>query len=142
MSKKLVAYFSATGTTKKAAEKIAEEQGADLYEIRPAVPYTQDELDWSDPSSRTTLEMQDDASRPELADLDCKVKEYDEIWLGFPIWWYTAPHIILNFLESYDFTGISIYPFATSGSSGFGSTGEDLKKSAPGADWHPGKMAR
>jgi len=142
MSKKLVAYFSASGVTKRAAEKIAAEQGADLYEIKPAVAYTSKDLSWLDKSSRTSIEMKDPASRPELADTDCNVADYDEIWLGFPIWWYTAPHIVLSFLENYDFSGKTIQPFATSGGSGFGDTGDALRASAPDADFLPGKMVR
>jgi len=140
MSKKLVAYFSASGVTKRAAEKIAAEEGADLYEIKPAEVYTNADLDWMDKQSRSTVEMKDESSRPELAAVDCNVADYDEIWVGFPIWWYTAPHIILTFLESYDFSGKTIHPFATSGGSGFGKTCDVLRKSAPGADVLPGKM--
>jgi len=142
MSKKLVAYFSASGVTKSAAEKIAAEQGADIYEIRPAVPYTEADLNWMDKKSRSSVEMNDPSSRPELADTGCNVAAYDEIWIGFPIWWYTAPHIILTFLEKYDFSGKTIQPFATSGGSGFGKTGDALAAFAPGATILPGKMIR
>jgi len=141
MTKKLVAYFSASGVTRHAAECIAEEQGADLYEIQPAEPYTSADLNWNDRSSRSSVEMDDPTSRPDLADTNCDIAAYDEIWIGFPIWWYTAPHIILSFLEAYDFSGKTIQPFATSGGSGFGATNNDLQASAPDATFLPGKMA-
>ena len=118
--KKLVAYFSASGTTRKVAEELAAAIGADVYEIRPKAPYTRADLDWMDKKSRSTLEMKDPSSRPELADRDARIAEYDEVFLGFPIWWYVAPTIINTFLESYDFSGKKIVLFATSGGSGFG----------------------
>ena len=133
MGKTLVAYFSASGVTRHAAERIAAEQGADLYEIRPAVPYTPADLDWMDKQSRSTVEMQDASSRPEMADADCKVADYDEIWIGFPIWWYTAPRIINTFLESLDLDGKTIVLFATSGGSDLGDTAASLQGSAKGA---------
>lgn len=129
MSKKLVAYFSASGVTADAAKKIAETADADLYEIRPAVPYTEADLDWKNPDSRSSVEMKDKTSRPAVADKNADVSEYDVIFAGFPIWWYTAPTIINTFLESYDFTGKTIILFATSGSTDFGSAVEDLKAS-------------
>ena len=104
MSKLLVAYFSASGITARAAEKLAKAAGADLYEIKPAIPYTRKDLDWTDKKSRSTVEMKDKAFRPELADHDAPVGNYDTILLGFPVWWYTAPTIINTFLEAYDFT--------------------------------------
>ncbi len=131
--KKLVAYFSASGTTRKVAEELAAAIGADVYEIRPKAPYTRADLDWMDKKSRSTLEMKDPSSRPELADRDARIAEYDEVFLGFPIWWYVAPTIINTFLESYDFSGKKIVLFATSGGSGFGRTREGLSKSAKGA---------
>ena len=102
MSKTLVAFFSASGTTKRVAEKLAAAAGGDLYEIRPAVPYTGADLDWQDKHSRSSVEMSDPSSRPQLADKDAGIADYDRIFLGFPIWWYTAPAIIRSFLESYD----------------------------------------
>ena len=129
MSKKLVAYFSAGGVTADAAKKIAQAANADLYEIRPKVPYTQADLDWQDKQSRSSVEMNDRKFRPELADKDAKAGEYDVIFLGFPIWWYTAPTIINTFLESYALSGKTIILFATSGSTGFDKSVEDLKVS-------------
>ncbi len=133
MSKTLVAFFSASGTTKRVAEKLASATGSDLYEIRPAVPYTRADLNWQDKRSRSSLEMNDPSSRPELADKDANIAAYDRIFLGFPIWWYTAPAIVRSFLESYDFTGKSIVLFATSGGSGLGKTAKELSSSCPGA---------
>ena len=129
MSKTIVAYFSASGTTKRAAEALASATGADIYEIRPAAPYTGADLDWTDKNSRSTVEMRDRSSRPELADMDANIGAYDRIFIGFPIWWYTAPTIINTFLESHDFAGKTIILFATSGGSGFGNTAQDLKRS-------------
>lgn len=140
MSKKLVAYFSASGVTAQKAKKLATELGADLYEINPAVPYTKADLNWMDKNSRSSVEMNDPSSRPELDGSKIDIAAYDEIHLGFPIWWYTAPTIVLSFLENYDWGGKTIYPFATSGGSGFGKTGEVLVKSATGAVVKPGKM--
>lgn len=140
MSKTLVAYFSASGTTRKAADKLAKAAGADLYEIRPAVPYTRADLDWMDKKSRSTLEMKDPSFRPELADKDADVASYDRIFLGFPIWWYVAPTLINSFLESYDFTGKEIVLFATSGGSGFGKTVQALEPSCPGAVIKEGRL--
>ena len=129
MSKTLVAYFSANGTTAKVAKNLAEAAGADLYEIKPAMPYTQADLNWLDKKSRSSMEMSDKSSRPALADQDADIRSYDKILLGFPIWWYVAPTIINSFLESYDFSGKKIVLFATSGSSGFGKTVDGLKGS-------------
>lgn len=129
MNRVLVTYFSATGVTAKAAEILSEAIGADLYEIRPEVPYTKADLNWMDENSRSTIEMKNKAFRPAIADKDAKVKEYDTIFVGFPIWWYVAPTIINTFLESYDFTGKKIVIFATSGGSGFGKTMEELEVS-------------
>lgn len=140
MSNKLVAYFSASGVTAKKAKSLAAELGADLYEIRPAVPYTNADLNWMDKSSRSSVEMNNPSSRPELDGSGVDIAAYDEIHLGFPIWWYTAPTIVLSFLERYDWNGKTIYPFATSGGSGFGKTADVLAKSAPGAVVKPGKM--
>lgn len=129
----LVAYFSASGNTAKAAKVLAKAAGADLYEIKPAVPYTGADLNWMDKGSRSSVEMNDKNSRPALADTDAPVAEHDVIFLGFPIWWYTAPTIINTFLERYDFSGKTIVLFATSGGSGLGSTAAALQSSAPGA---------
>lgn len=133
MSKILVAYFSASGTTAAAAKTLAEAAGADLYEIRPRVPYSNADLDWTNKKSRSSVEMSDRSSRPPLAGQDASVTDCDVIFLGFPIWWYTAPTIINTFLESYDFSGKTIILFATSGGSGLGKSAADLKASAPGA---------
>lgn len=134
MSKTLVAYFSASagGVTADAAEKLAKALGADIYEIRPEKPYTEADLDWMNQKSRSSLEMKDKSSRPKIADKDAPVADSDVIYLGFPIWWYTAPTIINTFLESYDFSGKKIILFATSGSSGFENSLKDLKKSVGG----------
>lgn len=129
MGKKLVAYFSATGTTADAAKKIAEAAGADIYEIRPETPYTEKDLDWNDKTSRTSLEMNMRAMHPALADINANVGDYDIIFLGFPIWWYTVPTIINAFLESYDFSGKKIILFGTSGSTGFDKVTHDLQVS-------------
>ena len=129
MSKILVAYFSASGMTAKAAKTLAQAAGADLYEIKPEVPYTQADLNWMDKRSRSSMEMNDQASRPALADKDAKIEDYDAVFLGFPIWWYVAPTIINTFLESYDFSGKTIILFATSGGSGLGRSAAGLRGS-------------
>ena len=131
MSKKLVAYFSVSGVTAKVADMLADAVSADIYEIRPEVPYTKADLNWMDKKSRSTIEMNDKTSRPALADKDANVEQYDTIFLGFPIWWYKAPTIINTFLESYNFSGKKIILFATSGGSKFGKTVEELKVSVP-----------
>lgn len=128
----LTAYFSASGTTARAAKNLAEAVGADLYEIRPAKAYTAADLDWQNKRSRSSLEMQDPAARPALLDKTARIAEYDLILLGFPIWWYTAPMIVHTFLESYDFSGKKIALFATSGGSGFGQTAQTLQKLTSG----------
>ena len=140
MSKKLVAFFSASGVTGNVAKKLAEAAGADLYEIKPAVPYTAADLNWMDKNARSTVEMNDPSSRPAVANADANAGDYDVVFLGFPIWWYVVPTIINTFLEQYDFTGKTIVPFATSGSSGMGKTNEKLAPSCPGAKLLPGKM--
>ena len=122
------------------AERLAEAAGADLYEIRPKVPYTSADLDWNDSTSRSSVEMRDKAFRPEIADKDAKAGDYDVIFLGFPVWWYVAPTIVNTFLEAYDLSGKTIILFATSGGSGFGKTVEGLKGSAPGAIIREGKL--
>ena len=140
MAKRLVAYFSASSTTKKAAEMLAEAAKADLYEIEPKVPYTQADLDWMNKKSRSSVEMNDKKIRPEIAEENLDMSAYDEILLGFPIWWYVAPTIVNTFLEKYDFSGKKIVLFATSGGSGFGNTVKELKPSAPGAEIVEGKL--
>lgn len=129
MSKILVSYFSASGVTAKAAKELAAAIGADLYEIRPETPYTKEDLNWMDKKSRSSLEMNDKSSRPALADRDAGIEDYDTVFVGFPIWWYTAPTIINSFLETYDFSKKTVVLFATSGGSGFGKTAQDLKTS-------------
>lgn len=140
MSKKLVAYFSASGVTEKVADMIAEAAGANIYEIKPEIPYTTADLNWMDKKSRSSVEMSDKIIRPAIADTDANVEAYDEIVVGFPIWWYVAPTIINTFLESYDFSGKKIVLFATSGGSGFGNTVSELAPSAPGAQIVEGKL--
>ena len=142
MSKKLVAYFSASGSTRKLAKNLAEVIGADTYEIKPTTPYTGRDLNWNDSQSRSSVEMADKNSRPALADNDAKISDYDTIFLGFPIWWYVAPHIINSFLESYDFGGKTIVVFATSGGSGFGETLNQLKPSCKNVRWIEGRVFR
>ena len=128
MSKKLVAYFSASGTTKEAAERLAKAAGADLFEIKPTIPYTSADLNWMDKKSRSSVEMNDPDSRPEIAETMPNMADYDTVFIGFPIWWYVAPHIIHTFLESYDFTGKTLVPFATSGGSGRRETEKKLQE--------------
>ena len=140
MSRKLVAYFSASGVTAKLAETLSEAIGADLYAIEPEVPYTKADLNWMNKNSRSSVEMKDPASRPAIAGKRDNMDEYDTIFIGFPIWWYVAPTIINTFLESYDFTGKTIIPFATSGGSGMGKTNEKLQPSCPGAKLMDGRM--
>ena len=140
MGKILVAYFSAGGTTRKVAEMIAETAEADLHEIVPKQPYSKADLNWMDKKSRSSVEMSDKKSRPEIIDTDVSINMYDEIILGFPIWWYVAPTIINTFLEKYDFSGKKIVLFATSGGSGFGNTVSELKPSAPDAEIVEGKV--
>lgn len=141
VSKSLVAYFSASGTTKAAADRLAALIDADIFEIVPAVPYEKPDLDWTDPKSRTTLEMKDPACRPAVKSLPDSVDAYDRIFVGFPIWWYTAPRIIESFLDGIDLKGKLIVPFATSGGSEMGDTEEDLRKSC-GAKVSDGFMFR
>ena len=129
MNKKLVAYFSASGNTARLAKNLAEAAGADLYEIKPAVPYTSADLNWQNKQSRSSVEMNDKSSRPALANTNANIAAYDTIFVGFPVWWYTAPTIINSFLESYDFSGKTIVLFATSGGSGISGTAKALKSS-------------
>ena len=140
MNRKLVAYFSASGVTAKVAEKLSEAIGADLYAIEPEVPYTKADLDWMDKKSRSTIEMNNPASRPAIAGKRDNMNDYDTVFVGFPIWWYVAPTIINTFLESYDLTGKTIIPFATSGGSDMGKTNEKLLPSCKGAKLLDGKV--
>ncbi len=140
MSKKLVVYFSASGITQKVAEMIAEAADCDIYEIAPKVAYTKADLNWMDKKSRSSVEMNDKKIRPELADNAINISGYDEIILGFPIWWYVAPTIINTFLEAHDFAGKKIVLFATSGGSGFGNTVKELQPSAPKAQIVEGRL--
>lgn len=140
MKKALVAYFSASGVTGSVAKSLADVIGADLFEIKPAVPYTKADLNWMDKKSRSTVEMNDPTSRPEIAEKLHNPDDYDVVFVGFPIWWYVAPTIINTFLESCDFSGKTIIPFATSGGSGMGKTNEKLAQSCPGAKLICGKV--
>lgn len=140
MSRKLVAYFSASGVTAKVAEKLSEAIGADLYAIEPEVPYTKADLDWMDKKSRSTIEMNNPASRPAIVGKRDNMNDYDTVFVGFPIWWYVAPTIINTFLESYDLTDKTIIPFATSGGSDMGKTNEKLLPSCKGAKLLNGKV--
>ena len=140
MNKTLVAYFSASGITRKIAEMISETGDFSLYEITPKELYTSDDLNWMNKKSRSSVEMSNKKIRPEITDTDAHIKEYDTIILGFPIWWYVAPTIVNTFLEKYDFSGKKIVLFATSGGSGFGNTVKELKPSAPGAEIVEGKL--
>ena len=127
MSKTLVAYFSASGVTKKTAEKLAAAANADSFEIIPVQPYTDEDLDWTDKKSRSTIEMNDPSSRPAIAEKLENMGGYDIVFVGFPVWWYVEPRIIATFLESYDFSGKTVVPFATSGGSGLGKTADNFR---------------
>ncbi len=142
MKKILVAYFSASGETKKLAKTIAGATGGNLFEIAPQVAYTAADLDWMDAKSRSTVEMKDEHSRPAIGAEVADMGQYDAVFVGFPIWWYQAPRIIETFLESYDFGGKKVIPFATSGGSGMGKTEDILKKVCPATQWLPGKRLR
>ncbi len=139
MKKILVACFSAGGETARLAKTIADAAGGELFIIRPELPYAAADLDWTDSRSRSTIEMNDEACRPAIADRVENMMQYDTVFIGFPIWWYQAPRIIETFLESYDFAGKTIIPFATSGGSGMGKTDSILKAVCPSASWLPGK---
>ena len=137
--KTLVAYFSASGTTKMVANRLAGAIGADIFEIEPKIPYSNQDLDWTNKNSRSSLEMNDRSSRPEVAKKVANMEQYDKIFVGFPIWWYVAPTIINSFLEQYDLSGKTIVPFATSGGSGMGETNKHLAPSCKGAVLKDGK---
>ena len=128
MSKTLVAYFSASGVTKKTAEKLAAAANADSFEISPVQPYTDEDLDWTDKKSRSTIEMNDPSSRPAIAEKLENMGGYDIVFVGFPVWWYVEPRIIDTFLDSYDFSGKTVVPFATSGGSSLGKTADNFRK--------------
>ena len=140
MSRKLVAYFSASGVTAKVAERLSEAIGADLYAIEPEVPYTKADLDWMDKKSRSTIEMNNPASRPAIAGKRDNMNDYDTVFVGFPIWWDVAPTIINTFLESYDLTDKTIIPFATSGGSDMGKKNDKLPPCCKGAKLQDGKV--
>ena len=135
----LVSYFSATGTTKNVAQKLASATGADLFEIKPLKPYTNTDLDWRDEQSRSSLEMKDSTSRPQIASKIEDISKYDIVFVGFPIWWYREPSIIDTFIESYDFSNKTIIPFATSGTSLMGDSAQNIQKLAPDAKVLEGK---
>ena len=138
--KTLVAYFSASGVTKAAAQQLAEVAGADLHEIQPEQPYTDADLDWQNKQSRSSVEMQDKGSRPAITGKLQNMQEYDVVFVGFPIWWYTCPTIINTFIESYDFAGKTVIPFATSGGSSIKKACADLKATYPAVNWKEGKL--
>ncbi len=140
MTKTLVAYFSASGTTAHAAKEIAEAVEADLYEICPIRPYTAADLDWNDKQSRSTAEMNDPTCRPDIAGAVKDMEQYDTIFIGFPIWWYVEPRIVDTFLESYDLAGKTMIPFATSGGSGIGRAEKSLREHCAKANWKQGKL--
>lgn len=140
MSKTLIAYFSASGVTARAAREMADAIGADLYEICPAAPYTDADLNWMDKKSRSTLEMNDPACRPAIASQVERMEQYDTVFVGFPVWWYVEPRIVDTFLESYDFTGKTMIPFAISGGSGISKAEKSLREHCPGGNWKKGRL--
>lgn len=140
MGKNLVAYFSASGVTKAAAERLAGAIGADLFKIKPKTPYTKADLDWTNKNSRSSVEMKNPDFRPEIAEKLPNMNEYNTVFIGFPIWWYVAPTIINTFVESYDLSGKTIVPFATSGGSGMGKTTEVLRVLCKDANWKDGRV--
>lgn len=136
----LVAYFSATGTTAAAAQKLAKVTGGELWEIAPAKPYTSADLDWTDQNSRSSVEMRDAASRPALKATKSNIAKYDVVYIGYPVWWHVAPTIINTFIESHDLKGKTLIPFATSGSQDVEFSVDKLKKTYPSLNWKPGKL--
>jgi len=138
--KTLVVYFSATGTTKAAAQELAKELGADLYEITPEQPYTAADLDWRDKSSRSTIEMKDKSSRPAIKGRCENIAQYDTVWIGFPVWWYTAPTIVNTFIEAHDLSGKVLNVFATSGGSTVDGSANDLRKAYPQYTWGESRL--
>ena len=139
MAKALVAYFSTSGVTKKLAANLAEATGADLFEIEPQIPYSSADLNWQDSNSRSSVEMKDRTCRPEISSKVEDMSRYDVVFVGFPVWWYREPSIIDTFAEAYDFSGKTIVPFATSGSSGIGDSGKNIAGLAKGAKVEEGK---
>ena len=142
MSKALVAYFSASGVTAKLAARLADGIGADLFEIVPEIPYSKADLNWMNKKSRSSVEMNDRNCRPAISSVVDNMAQYDVVFVGFPVWWYREPSIIDTFMEAYDFSGKTIVPFATSGTSGIGDSGENMQKLAKGANVLPGKRFR
>ena len=140
MKKTLIVYFSATGTTKEAAKKLAKEFNADLYEIVPEQLYTAADLDWRDKTSRSTIEMQDKSSRPAIKGRCENIGDYDTVWIGFPVGWYTAPTIVNTFIEAHDLSGKTLNVFATSGGSGVTGSFNDLKKAYPQYSWNESRL--
>ena len=140
MKKTLIVYFSATGTTKAAAQRLAKEFNADLYEITPEQPYTAADLDWRDKTSRSTIEMKDKSSRPAIKGRCENIADYDTVWIGFPVWWYTAPTIVNTFIEAHDLRGKTLNVFATSGGSGVTGSANDLKKAYPQYTWGESRL--
>ena len=140
MNKTLIVYFSATGTTKAAAQKLAQQYNADLYEITPEVPYTDADLNWRDKNSRSTLEMKDKSSRPAIKGRCENIADYDTVWIGFPVWWYTAPTIVNTFIEAHDLSGKTLNVFATSGGSDVKDSYNDLKKAYPQYKWGESRL--
>lgn len=136
----LVAYFSATGTTARAAEKLANITGGELYAITPAKSYTSTDLDWNDKQSRSSVEMNDPKSRPALKGRKENIADYDVVFIGYPIWWDLAPRVINTFIESHDLTGKTVIPFATSGSSTLAGSAAALKRSYPSLNWKEGRL--
>ncbi len=142
MSKALVAYFSASGVTKKVAQKLAKAAGADLFEIVPEQAYTRADLNWMDKKSRSSIEMNDTNCRPGISSKVADMSKYTHVFVGFPVWWYREPSIIDTFMESYDFSGITVIPFCTSGGSGLGSAGKNMQALAKGSKVIDGKRFR
>ncbi len=139
MSRVLVSYFSASGVTERVAERLAEETGSQLFEIEPAAKYTDEDLNWQDSLSRSSVEMKDRGCRPVIHSKVENMGQYDVIFVGFPIWWYREPSIIDTFMEAYDFSGKTVVPFATSGGSPIGDSGKNMQALAPGARVMEGK---
>lgn len=139
MSKVLVAYFSASGVTAQVAERLAKGTGADLFEIEPEIPYTDEDLDWQDKGSRSSVEMSDRGCRPAIRSKVGDMSQYHVVFIGFPVWWYREPSIIDTFMEAYDFAGKTVIPFATSGGSPMGEAGKNIQALAPGAKVADGK---
>lgn len=140
MKKVLVAYFSASGVTARAAKELAQALDADLYEIRPETPYTAADLDWTNKKSRSTVEMNDPACRPAIAEPVKNMEQYGAVFVGFPVWWYVEPRIVDAFLESYDFSDKTLIPFATSGGSGIAKAEKSLREHCPNASWKKGEL--